>query len=148
MGRWMEIVREQPPEGQRDHTEEYQRLIVGECAPHPLLSAARAIQRGSRGDLSISAGFPILDRVQSGSSWYVDEDLWLSPDDVVQLLDEFARLRRLCRGEEFVAGLDGQSFATRWRAGDSPAEFERSLDAIEGLLWQAVEDGHWLRLML
>jgi hypothetical protein len=144
----MEIVQEQPPEGQRHHTDEYKRLIVGECAPHPLLHAARAIQAGSRRGWNSSDAFPMLDRVRVDSSWYVDEDLWLPPADAFQLLDEFMRLRRVCRDEEFVPGLDGRALAARWRDMDEPAEFERWLDAIEGLLWQAVEGGHWVRLML
>jgi hypothetical protein len=144
----MEIVQEQPPEGQRDHTAEYQRLIVAECAPHPLLYAFRAIRRGSRGGRMSSDVFPMLGRVEGGSQWYVDEDLWLSPAEAVQLLDEFTRLRRVCRGEESMPGLDGRLVATRWRDVEAPAEFEQWLDVIEGLLWEAFEGGHWVRLML
>ena len=150
MGRWMEVVRQQPPEGQRHHTEEYRRLIVGEYAPHPLLNAARAIRAGSRGEHKSSnlLLFPLLDRVQFGSPCYADEDLWLLPADAIQLLEEFTRLRRVCRLEEFAAGLDGRAVATWWRDGETPVEFERWLDGIEGLLRQAVEGGHWVRLML
>src|SRR4051812_37582560 len=128
----MEIVQEQPPEGQRYDTDEYRRLIVGECAPHPLLHAARAIQAGSRRGRNSSDAFPMLDRVRLDSRWYVDEDLWLPPSDVVQLLDEFTRLRRVCRYEEFVLGLDGRAVAARWRDMDAPVEFEWWLDVIEG----------------
>ena len=109
----MEIVLEQPPEGQRHHTAEYQLLIVAECAPHPLLYAIRAIRCGSRGSRISSDAFPVLSRVEGGSQWYVDEDMWLSPAEAVQLLDEFTRLRGVCREEESIPGLDGRLVATR-----------------------------------
>jgi hypothetical protein len=93
-------------------------------------------------------GFPLLDRVHPSSGWYVDENLWLGPDDVVQLLEEFMRLRRVCLQEEFVPGLDGRRVAAAWRESEPAAEFERWLDQIEALLWQAVEGSWWVRLML
>jgi hypothetical protein len=148
MGRWMEVVREQPPEHQRLHTPEYERLVVGAIAPHPLLSAFHALESGSRAENVPVDGLSMLSRVKEHSRWYVNEDLWLPPDEVVQLLHQFRRFRRICQQQEFVPGLDGWKAAAIWRAGQVSKEFELWLDQIEALLCQAVEGTWWVRLML
>jgi hypothetical protein len=144
----MEVVREQPTEGQCHHSPEYKRLVVAEAVPYPIMWAARAIRAGSRAGRNPGDQFPLLDRVREYSPDYVDEDLWLPSDAVARLLEEFVRLRRVCRWEEFVAGLDGKATVTAWRGVWSPEEFERYLDSNERLLRQAVEGGWWVRLML
>jgi hypothetical protein len=149
MGRWMEVVRKQPPEGKRQHSPEYETLVVGAIAPHPLLSAARAIEVGSRrSGHSANQFFPMLARVELTSPSYVDEDLWLLPDEVEGLLDEFRRLRRVCQHQEFVPDLDSRKAYAVWRGLRPSAEFEAWLDQIEALLSQAAEGGYWVRLML
>ncbi len=149
MGRWMEVVQDQPPEGQRHHTPEYERLVVGAIAPHPLLSAAHAIETGSRrSGRAPDVPFPMLSRIGLQSPWYVDEDLWVTPAEVVQLLDEFLRLRRVCRLQEFVPELDSQKVSAIWRGSEPAADFESWLDRIEALLYRAVEGACWVRLML
>jgi hypothetical protein len=144
----MEVVREQPPEGQRQHTPECERLVVGAHGPHPLLSAAHAVEAGRCAAGKCVDAFPMLTRVRASSDAYVDEDLWLSPDRVAQLLDQFTRLRRVCQQQEFLSDLDGRKVSAVWRAAQSPAQFETWLDRIDALLWKAVEGNYWVRLML
>jgi hypothetical protein len=144
----MEVLPEQPPEAERQHGPGYERLVVGAIAPHPLMWAARAVQAGGRAGRAPAPEFPLLDRVQESSPEYVDEDLWLPPADVLQLLHEFRRLRRLCHWQEFVPGFDGARAAMAWRRDQPAADFERLSDRIEELLGVAVAGASWVRLML
>lgn len=150
MGKWMEAVRERPANDRPT-----QQQIEGECYPGLLLRAFEAIWAGKRRDMDPSSHFPMLKRIEDGP--YVDEELWLTPDETVQVLDEFTRLRRICHEEEFLRELDGRVTAKHWyeRAiwliclGETaPAEFERELDEIEAVLWQALAGNCWLRIML
>src|SRR3954452_1798211 len=73
--------------------------IFGELAPYGLMFAADAL--GPKG----RKHFPMLSRVRAGSDAYVDESLWLRPAEVVVLLEEFRRLRKLCHEQEFIEGV-------------------------------------------
>lgn len=148
MGRWMEVVREQPPVGERHHSSEYSRLVVGQIDPHPLVSARSALRPARRGDSRPIEVFPLLNRVWAGSSAYVDEDLWLASAEATNLSAEFVLLRRACARVEFVPGLDAEATWSAWRDGAPEADFNEWLDQIESLLRKALEGGWWLRLML
>jgi hypothetical protein len=96
----MEIVQEQPPEGRRHHDEAYQKLIVVGVAPHPLMYAFSDAGKANPGKGErIGREFPMLRRVSTESS--ADEDLWLTTDEAACLLDEWQRLRRVCRRISF-----------------------------------------------
>jgi hypothetical protein len=149
MGRWMEVVRAQPPQGQRCHDESYERLVVGEIAPHPLMYAFGALCQANPGKREvIRKCFPMLEAVGLNSNRYVDEDLWLDAVEVGQLIEEFQRLRRLCRRQECVTTLDGPTTYEAWRSSERREDFDRSLDEIEALLGKAVASGYAVRLML
>lgn len=58
MGRWMEVLRQQPPQGQRDHDQVYAELVVREIGPHPLMYAFGALCQANPGDeLEMEAKF-------------------------------------------------------------------------------------------
>jgi hypothetical protein len=137
----MEVVRELPLDAQN-------QIVLGGYAPHPLLLAAHAVEVSKKTVGGSVDYFPMLIRVREFSEAYIDENLWLSPEEVVELLDQFLQLRRVCQQQEFLSGLDGRKVAHVWRDSESPAEFERWLDGIEALLWKAVEGHNCLRLML
>src|SRR5215468_10954255 len=96
MGRWMEVVRQRPADGQHDHGQVYEDLIVREIAPHPLMHAFGALCQANPGKREvIGEFFPTLEAIGLGSPRYTGEDLWLSADQLGQLLEEFRRLRRV-----------------------------------------------------
>jgi hypothetical protein len=144
----MEVVREQPPIGERHHTSNYSRLILGETDPHPLLVARSALRHARRGDSRPIEAFPQFNRVRAGSPAYVDEDLWITSKEASELLSEFSRLRRACAREDFVAGLDAIATWSAWQDGMPESEFKLWIDHIERLLRKAAEGGWWVRLML
>ena len=79
MGRWMEVVRQQPPQGQGHHDHAYQEIVVGKIAPHPLMHAFGALCQANPGKREvIGKCFPTLEAVRLDSPRYVDEDLWLN----------------------------------------------------------------------
>ena len=82
------------------------------------------------------------------SDRYVKEDLWLSAAEVEQLIDEFQRLRRVCRREEFITHLDGPASYEAWRTLEQREDLETWLNDIEALLRKAVAFGYAVRLML
>src|SRR5262245_24793964 len=143
MGRWMEVVRVQ-----RDHGTSVQDSVVGEIASNPLINAFDALCQGNPGKReTIRKHFPMLEAVGT-SDRYVDEEMSLQAEAVEQLLGEFQRLRRICRQEEFVTGLNGPSAYDAWRTSWEPEEFDGWLDGIEKLLQEAVTSRHLVRLML
>jgi hypothetical protein len=149
MGRWMEVVRAQPPQGQRDHDESYERLVVGQIAPNPLMRAFDELCRANPGKHGIvSKHFPMLEAVGTNSSRYVDEDLWLDSAEAGRLIEEFQKLRRVCRREEFITALDGPATYEAWRGSDRQEDFDGWLDGIELLLRSAAASGYAVRLML
>jgi len=68
--------------------------------------------------------------------------------EIGQLIEEFQRLRRLCRRQQFVTTLDGPTTYEAWRSSERREDFDRSLDEIEALLGKAVASGYAVRLML
>jgi hypothetical protein len=145
----MELVREGPPQGQRQHDESYSSLVVGEIAPHPLIYAFQELCKANPGKREIiREQFPMLESVGFRSDRYVDEDLWLNATEVERLIEEFQRLRRVCRREEFITHLDGPATYEAWRSSEQREEFEVWLDGIEALLRKAVASGYAIRLML
>ena len=149
MGRWMELVRERPVEGRQQHDESYNRLVVGEIAPHPVVYAFQELCKANPGKVEIiREQFPMLEAVGLCSDRYVKEDLWLSAAEVEQLIDEFQRLRRVCRREEFITHLDGPASYEAWRRLGQREDFETWLDDIEALLRKAVAFGYAVRLTL
>jgi hypothetical protein len=117
----MGVVRQQPPQGQRDHDQVYEQLVVREIAPHPLMYAFGALCQANPGKREvIRKCFPALEAVGPGSPRYADDNLWLNVEELGQLLQEFRRLRRVCRREEYVTGLDGAASYEAWRNSDQP----------------------------
>src|SRR5262245_20920844 len=143
MGRWMEVVR-----AQRDHGSSREENVVGEIAPNPLIDAFHALCQGNPGKgETVRKHFPMLEAVGT-SDRYADEEMSLQAEAIERLLGEFQRLRRICRREEFITGLDGPSAYGAWRTSWQPEEFERWLDSIEKLLEEAAASGHSVRLLL
>ena len=148
MGRWTEVVRIQPPKLERHHDDRYRELIVGQIAPHPLMSAFDTLCRSSPGHrLLIEKEFPLLERIRAYSPAYVDEDLWLTSAEAGQLVEELLRMRRICRREEFISGLDGRVAYENWRDGQMEA-FETWVDKINELLAAAAGSGYWVRMQM
>jgi hypothetical protein len=149
VGRWMEVVRRQPPQGHRHHDQAYEELIVREIAPHPLMHAFGAPCQANAGKREvIQKSFPALEAVGLGSPRYTDEDLWLNADELGQLLEEIRRLRRVCRRGEYIPGIDGAASYETWRNSDRPEDFDSGLDRIEAILVDAHRSGYWVRLMV
>lgn len=145
----MEVVRAQPPQGQRGHDESYERLVVGQIAPNPLMHAFDQLCRANPGKRGIiSKHFPVLEAVGTNSSRYVNEDLWLDSAEAGRLAEELGKLRRVCRCEEFITTLDGPGTYEAWRGSEQPGDFDGWLDGIEALLRRAAASGHAVRLML
>jgi hypothetical protein len=115
-------------------------LFQAEITPPPLLRAARCLGREHR------RSFPALDLVREDSPAYVVEWLRLDERQIGAVLDELRRIRRICRREEFLAGLYGRRSHDLWRDGDSPERFEAWLDRIEQVLGS--EGGRWVLLTL
>jgi hypothetical protein len=92
--------------------------------------------------------FPTLEAVGLNSPRYIDEDLWLNAEELGQLLEEFRRVRRVCRWEDCVTGIDGAASYEAWRKSDRPKDFDSWLDKIEAMLVDALGSGYWVRLML
>jgi hypothetical protein len=137
----MELLRERPAQDAEDYMDRLS-LIVEECTPHPVMRAWRHLDRESRGK------FPLLGLVYEGSDVYaLDERLWLKPAQSLALLQELKHIRRACRREEYVHGLDGTQFYERWREGTDPVEFEYCVDLVEQLLEQAVKEGYWVLML-
>lgn len=130
MGRWMEI---------RQNEE-----IIGEIAPHPILDAGYCLTP------EIREQFPLLTKVWPKSKNYVDEELWLSSEEAKILLEEFRKLRAICRREQFITHLDGKVAEKHWRGHLNPddLEWEKYLDTIESLLAEATDRKCKVRLML
>lgn len=139
MGKWLEVLRERPPEG-ADGYSERRPSIIAEIAPHPLLRAGRCLGREHR------KFFPQLELVREDSSDHVNKWLWLDKRQVEEVLDELRRVRRICRREEFVVGLDGGRYYELWRQGEPPEKFEAWLDRIEQAL--GTVGGRWILLAL
>lgn len=139
MGKWLEVLRDRPLAG-ADGYSQRRLLIVAEIAPHPLLEAGRWLGSENR------EFFPMLDLVRKRSPAYIDEWLWLDERQAKELLSELRRVRRICRREEFLTGLDGHRFYELWRDGESPEEFEGYVDRIEQAL--STEGGRWVLLSL
>ncbi|WP_146654814.1 hypothetical protein [Labilithrix luteola] len=136
MGKWMSAF------GPDD------KLTKDEVWPSPLLSAFHALP------LSRQHEFPFLARLRFGSPDYVNEALVLEGPAVACTLTELRRLRRICRGEDVVAGIDGRVVFDSWRVRDAfgeqydPIEMDESLDDIEGVLSRAVEYGWSIKIDL
>jgi hypothetical protein len=149
MGRWMEVLRARPGEGQRGHDESYEKLVVGEIAPHALMHAFDQLCRANPGKREIvRKHFPMLEAVGLNSDRYLDEDLWLGAVEVSRLIEELHKLRRICQGEEFITSLDGPATYAAWRGSERREDFDESLDRIEALLGKAAAAGYAVRLML
>ena len=145
----MEVLRTQPPPGQRNHDESHERFVIGEIAPHPLMYAFDQLCRANSGKReTIEKHFPLLAAVSLNSNRYLNEDLWLDATEVGRLVEEFRRLRRICRREEFIATLDGQTTYEAWCGVEPREDFEGWLDKIEALLTEATVSGYVVRLML
>jgi hypothetical protein len=96
----------------------------------------------------ITRHFPMLEAVGLHSNRYVDENLWLDAAEVGRLIEEFRRLRRICRREKFITGLDGPATYEAWRSDERREDFDGWLDKIDALLANAASSGCAVRLML
>ena len=140
MGRWMEILSKQPPKmaGWKERSD----IRLGEIAPTPLMYAAQAIRGATE------QHFPHLYRIRFDSSVYQDEELWLNADEAADVLEELRYLRKLCRREAFIPGLDGTVIYERWRKSQEPSSFEHHLNEVERLLDEAVQRRGGVLLLL
>jgi hypothetical protein len=138
----MEVHRQRPT-AEDEAQGRYETSLVDELAPNPLVDAARSLGRRGR------PHFPMLDCVRSGSDAYEGEHLWLDAHEAQELLRETQRLRRICRREEFIHGLDADRVWTYWRGEYTSSEaFARWLDRIEDVLETAAREGYWVHLAL
>jgi hypothetical protein len=119
-------------------------VIAGRDAS-ALLRAGDALGRGR-------TFFPMLTKVWGGSELYKNDyfALWLKPEEVLLLLDEFQRLRRVFKREEYVHKLDGPLVYEEWRKFclARPDKWEDSLDDVERFLARAIEEEYWLNIEL
>lgn len=140
MGRSMKLVRATSPGAEPE--------VVVEATAHPLMHGALALPHAVRPE------FPLLARIRVRSEAYVDEAQTLGREDVVALLEELRRLRRVCARTEFLANVDGLRVFDSWRTrgidGDvhAPGDFNAWLDTIEAMLERAVVEDLSLRLAL
>jgi hypothetical protein len=137
MGKWLEILRERPPET-LDRSGRLP-LILAEISPQPLMEAGRHLGPHR-------PKFPMLDLVRQDSSAYVDEWLWLDREQMDALLAELRRVRLIGRREEFLTVFDGQRYYDLWRGSSAPEPFEVWLNRIEKVLGAA--NGRWALLSL
>ena len=149
MGRWMQFVRRRPTQRQQGRDQIYEDFVVREIAPHPLMHAFGALCQANPGKREvIRECFPTLEAIRPDSPGYTDEDLWLNADELGQLLEEFQRLRRVCRREEYITGIDGTASYEAWRKPDPRECFDSWLAKIEAMLVDACGSGYWVRLMV
>jgi hypothetical protein len=145
----MQVVRGRPAQGQHDHDQIYEDLVVREIAPHPLMHAFGALCLANPGKREvIRVCFPTLEAIRLGSPGYTDEDLWLNAHELGQLLEEFRRLRRVCRREEYITGIDGTASYEAWRKPGPSESFDSWLGKIEAMLVDACASGYWVRLLV
>lgn len=120
-----------------------QEKILGETAPHPLMEAAQAVPHDYRDE------FPLLIHVCPWIvSHYNDESLWIEPDRVGQLLEEYRRLRRICERREFLRGVDGVTVLKHWQGRSEASWFNKNVSEIEELLALAQARGAWVHLTM
>jgi hypothetical protein len=149
MGRWMQVVRRQAPQGHDGPDQVLDDLVLGEIAPHPLMHAFDAVCRANPGKREIiHKWFPTLDGIALGSTRYADEELWLNAAELGHLLEELRRLRRVCRREQRLPGIDGAASYAMWLGCDRPEDFDSWLDGIEAMLAEASASGYRVRLVL
>ena len=127
MGRWMKSL-------------DIDGKLVDEIAPHPLIYCSRYLPSSHR------SSFPQLHKLEPESGHWIDEVQTVRGEELEQLIQEFQRIRRIARLEEFLPGLDNKAFLERWN--DYGAEFEEYLDEIEGILQRALKDDFEVRLFL
>ena len=150
MGKWMEVVNVyykkldvQWKPAWESWEDSLSPRVVGETWPQGLMWAADALGPRARSQ------FPMLFYVWRGSKAYEDESLWLRPEETLILLDEFQRMRRLCRREEFIWHIDAEELYEAWRDGWPPKEqFEKGLDIEEQLLERSIAEDYWVHLMI
>lgn len=151
MGKWMELVSlyYKKLDIQVQHTwdtweESLSPCVLDEAYPGPLVWAAEALGRKGR------PYFPMLTKVWIRSDAYIDESLWLRPEEVLFLLDEWQRIDRLCRHQEYIDGLDGQRVAETWQGNYSAdvSEWQNELNDIERLLERSIEGDYWIHIKL
>lgn len=114
--------------------------LVDEIAPHPLIYCSRYLPSSHR------SSFPQLHKLEPDSVHWIDEVQTVRGEELEQLIQEFQRIRRIARLEEFLPGLDHKAFLERWNK--YGAEFEEYLDEIEGILQRALKDDFEVRLFL
>ncbi|HYO76287.1 MAG TPA: hypothetical protein VE010_07480 [Thermoanaerobaculia bacterium] len=139
----MEVV----PTGPSDRDDQYsydRASVLAAIAPHPLLEAALALPSAVRTE------FPMLVRVCPWIvSHYIDESLWIEPQDVRQLERELDRLIRITRRHEFIRGLDGGNVWQHWRGPhSSDEEFSTRLAQLVAVLHVASVKDAWVHLMM
>jgi len=127
MGRWMKSM-------DKDGN------LVDEIAPHPLIYCSRYLPSSHR------SSFPQLQKLEPESVHWIEEVQTIKGEELKQLIQEFQRIRRIVRLEEFLPGLDNKAFLERWN--EYGAEFEEYLDEIERILLKAVSEDHMLRIFL
>ncbi len=103
MGKWMEVLNQKPPY-EYPGWEEYEKLIVKELAPHPIIYCYVFLAKNLRNQ------FPYLKRLSINSGYYIEEEQLLNPKEVELLLKEFIFLRKLTHREVFIQGFDAKIF--------------------------------------
>ena len=81
--------------------------LVAEIAPHPLIYCSRYLPK------TLRASFPPLHTLEPESGHWIDEFQMIKGEELKQLIQEFQRIRRIVRLEEFLPGLDNKAFLER-----------------------------------
>ena len=129
MGRWIEL-------------KDKKGNVICETTPHPLLQCVRYLPKQVRSE------FPILNDLDLHSGQWIDEVQTLNPTKAKDLKIELKRIRRLTQFDEFISGVDNQSFYDNWKDGEDEAEFNQHLDLVEHLIQIAIEKQLAIRVEL
>jgi len=93
---------------------------------------------------SVKRKFPHLQKAASCGPAWVDEQVLLSPSEVLEIWGEFSRLLALCRYEDYEYGLDPESFMESWRLGEPEDLWRGELEETDMILRQAIEANAWV----
>lgn len=127
MGRWMKSL-------DKDGN------LVDEIAPHPLIYCSRYLPK------TLRTSFPQLHKLEPESGHWIEEVQTIEGENLMQLIEEFQRIRRIARMEEFLPGLDNKAFLERWN--EYGTDFEEYVDEIESILLKAANEDGELKILL
>lgn len=140
MGKLLQVYRSRPFLPIDDGS--VNKAVVAQAWPHPVLYAVQYLPQELRSE------FPTLsDICPATSDRYENETLWLSPEEVRSLHEEFGRFQQICECEVHVAGVDGAEVKRFW---ESSLEHDSSstVSSLNEVLKDATLEGHWVCLRL